>query len=111
MSPWLLKHLMEALRIDGIQIRDVEVGRTEVSPEREKHVVHLKRGIAAWFARPRPARGVVEEERDSVMTELLREADSRLRALAREAASRTPPAPAPARPAPRRPAPPVEVER
>ena len=44
----------------------------------------VKRGSAQWAGQPLPGQGIVEEERDHVMTELLRVADARLRSLDQE---------------------------
>ena len=77
-----LLHLAEALRLSRIEVRGTHVtGPPAAGQEPVEHVVALKEGTARWAAAPLYDSESLEEERRTVVTDMVRHAASRLWAL------------------------------
>jgi UDP-GlcNAc:undecaprenyl-phosphate GlcNAc-1-phosphate transferase len=82
----VMRHMAEALRLTQVVVGQLVV--PGVTPERGTvpvtHHVPLKRGTAMWAAEPLWQHGILEEERQTITTDLVRQAASRLQSLGSE---------------------------
>lgn len=77
----LLRHMTESLRLSHVRVGSVQVLNELPAEISHDYRVMLKRGQAVWGAVPLPTDGVLDEERQTILTDLLRQADERLRSL------------------------------
>lgn len=91
-----LRHLAEALELSEIRVGGLVLGNPSASEGGREYAVPLKRGTAAWTAQPLWAHGILEEERQTITTDLLRQAAHTLQALGSKRDREDTPAPKPA---------------